>query len=224
MTFALRRRFPAPWLRELRTALDDIGLRYEADGLDAKPLVPAAVELTVWADEEQAKELKQWCADHGDDILQVFGAKRHRFDQPKKRYLLKAGEEKQMPLNELNNELTGGSVVMSTLVLVDDVLTFEVEEDRLVPDSGLMGKMGRFRATVTIEGVTKIDDHDAASGYFPATYSHYDPACRRFSIGSPPFGGFYIKTPNDTAVVQLSNRPTHVRRWRKWVESPGSHS
>lgn len=224
MTFALRRRFPRPWLRDLRSAIEDLELRHEASGFDTDPFLGADVELTVWADEEEAKALRRWCADHGDDILQVFGAKRHRFDLPKRRYLMRAGEEKQVSFQDLNDELTGGLVDMTTVDLAGDRLRFEVEEDRLVPKSGWMGKMGRFRATVEIFGVARIDDDAGGLDYLPATYCHYDPAVERFSIGSPSFGALYVYTPATDAKVTLGARPTHVRRWRQWVESPGSHS
>ncbi len=193
-----------------------MGMDFTVTGLDDGDW--AGAELLINADDADVPALTGWLKAHGDDDpVMVFGAKRHQFVGPGKVISLQPGHSATRLIGELTPEITGMALDLASVRLENSDLHFSGTAQRLVPDSGWLGRMGLFRVDFTLANVESFVTQDLLTDQALAVeHVHFDPACRRFAIGSAIHGALVAITDQSTIEIAIALQPTEIRRWRRF--------
>ncbi len=210
-TYLSMRNQPPQWADELQAILKELTGLTVATSSDK----PVSIELT----DEQRELVTAWTERHGDPFDAVF--RRDDILPPKVKPIgvtLKAGEKGSFRAPGVAEELRDSLIAFDSVKQVDGSTVIEGLVQRLVPDSGVMGRMGRYRFHLAIgasDGFEVVDPKGL--GLLVPALAHYDPTCRQFYMGHPAFGSLTVTTDASDYDITLDELPTQVRRWRRWA-------
>lgn len=207
--FVLRRVVPHNWLQRMYDQNDDL--------FDPKT-IGKAVEVAVGPDQES--RLRKWVEDHGDDFDVVFRPDNRLGKEYKAVGIrVRPGEIKELRANDLHEELAAGIIDLQSARIDNGKLHLTGRVPRVLPDSGFLGRMGRYDISFVFEDavdfVIQDPDHRRA---LPVTISHHDPKDRVLHLGMPGVGNFEANVGASTCVASMGAEPVQVRHWMRWSE------
>lgn len=205
--FVLRRVHPRPWLERMYGQNSDL--------FDPATL-GKLVEVEVSPQREE--QLRNWVQNHGDDFEVVFRPDNRLGKEYRPVGIrVRPGETKELQAADLHEELSAGVIDLESASIRDGKLHLTGRVPRVLPDSGLLGKMGRYDIHFVFNDALDFKTQDPGHRRaIPVTISHHDPADKILHLGMPDVGYLEAGVGQSTCSATMSAQPAQIRRWMRW--------